>query len=95
MSLPSQRLAVLATKTRRIELRNPEENFGSILTDIARQLFPAPNTAAKIAAEVGCSPRNIEACLSGSQDWSGDAVAVFVAEICRRHRMRNIRVVAR
>lgn len=84
-----------SSKIVRSELRTTEESFGSILTEIAVKLYPAPNTAAKIAAAVGCSPRNIELCLSGRQNWSGDAVAIFLAEICRRHAMRNVRIVAK
>lgn len=76
-------------------LRADEENFGSILTDIARMLYPPPKTAAQIAAAIGCTERNAELCLAGKQSWSGDAVAIFVSEICRRHRMRNLKVVRR
>jgi hypothetical protein len=84
-----------ATESVRRPLRDTEENFGSILTDIARTLYPPPNTAAQIAAAIGCSVRNAEFCLAGKQDWSGDAVAVFVAEILKRHHMRNVRVMAK
>ena len=87
--------ATQSTKTIRRNLQKPEENFGSILTDIARYLYPPPKTAAQIAAVVGCSERNAELCLSGKQQWSGDAVAVFVTEILHRHKMRNVKIVSR
>lgn len=90
---PSSAIAVAhATAIVRSDLRLTEENFGSILTDLAKRLYPPPNTAAQIAAVLDCSVRNVELCLSGRQNWSGDAVAEFVAEICRRHRMRNLKV---
>lgn len=79
----------------RSELRVTEEFFDHVLTDIAVRLWPKPSTAAKIAAAIGCSPRNIELVLAGRQNWSGDGVAVIVGEICRRHHQRNVRIVAR
>lgn len=79
----------------RSELRVTEEFFDTVLTDIAVRLWPKPNTAAKIAAAVGCGTRNIELVLQGKQNWSGDAVAVIVGEICRRHHQRNVKIVAR
>lgn len=84
-----------AMQISRSDLRDTEESFGTVLTDIARMLYPAPNTAAQIAVELQCSVRNVELCLSGKQSWSGDAIALFVAEIMRRHRMRNFRVTKR
>lgn len=77
----------------RSNLRPAEESFGIILCEIARMLYPPPNTAAQIASAVGCSVRNIELCLSGKQGWSGDAVAVLIGEICRRHHQRNVRII--
>lgn len=80
----------------RNNLRDTEESFGEdILTAIACKLWPKPNTAAQIATELGCSVRNVELYLSGKQKWSGDAVAVIVAEILRRHHMRNFKVTKR
>lgn len=87
--------AETASGSVRSELRDTEESFGSILTDIAVMLYPPPNTAAKIAADLACSVRSAELCLAGTQKWSGDAVALFVAEIMRRHRMRNFKVLAK
>lgn len=84
-----------AVEIDRSELRDTEESFGSILSDIVVLLFPAPNTAAQLAAELGCSVRNVELYMSGKQKWSGDAIAFIVAEIMRRHAMRNFRVTKR
>ena len=84
-----------SAQTIRSDLRLTEASFGSILTDIAELLYPPPNTAAKIAAELGCSVRNVELYLAGRQKWSGDAVAHFVSEICKRHAMRNVRITKR
>lgn len=79
----------------RSEIRDTEESFGSILADVVTLLYPPPNTAAQLAAELDCSVRNVELYLSGKQKWSGDAVAFIVAEIMRRHHMRNFRVKAK
>lgn len=87
--------AASSSETVRSEIRLTEENFGSILTDIAILVYPPPNTAAQIAADVGCTVRNVELCLSGKQKWSGDAVAVIVGKILKLHHMRNVRVVKR
>lgn len=70
-----------------------EESF--VLADVVELLYPAPNTAAQLASKLGCSVRNVELYLSGKQKWSGDAVAFIVAEIMRRHHMRNFRVTKR
>jgi len=67
---------------------------GSVLSDIAERLWPT-NTAANIAAECGCSVRAAERYLGGQREWSGDAIAVIVAEILKRHRMRNVKVIKR
>jgi len=83
------------TKTARNDLRDGEEPFGSIFSDIAKMLYPPPKTAAQVAALVGCGERNIELCLSGKQNWSGDAIAAIVSEIMRRHHMRNFKVTKR
>lgn len=65
---------------------------GSVLSDIASALWPA-NTAANIAALVGCSVRAAERYLGGQRDWSGDAIAAIVTEILRRHSMRNVKII--
>lgn len=67
---------------------------GSVLSDIASTLWPR-NTAPNLAALVGCSVRAAERYLGGQRDWSGDAIAAIVAEILRRHSMRNVKVTAR
>ena len=69
-----------------------EQMFGSVIADVARLLYPPPKTAAHIAALVRCSERHAEFCLSGQRKWSGDAIAAIVAEILRRHSMRNVKV---
>lgn len=91
MGAESQAAHAAATKFDRSGFQSTEESFG--ITELARSLYPAPNTAAQIATELGCSVRNIELCLSGKQNWSGDAVAVFVGEVLRRHKMRNFKVI--
>jgi hypothetical protein len=83
-----------ARKIDRREIRDTEESFGSIIGDVARLLWPK-GTAAEVAALVGCSVRNAELYLSGSQKWSGDALAAIVAEILKRHAMRNVKVKAK
>ena len=62
--------------------------------DLAWKLW-GPNTPAKIAAELQCSPRAIERYMEGKRKWSGEAVALVVEELLRRHRMRNVKVKAR
>lgn len=78
----------------RREIRDTEGSFGSVIGDVARLLWPK-RTAAEVAVVAGCSVRNAEFYLSGEQKWSGDAIAAIVAEILRRHKMRNVRVRAR
>src|ERR1039458_10488182 len=82
-------------RTARSCLRLDEESFGSILTSIVRLLYPPPKTAAHIAALIGCTERNAELCIAGSQKWSGDAVAAIVSEVLARHAMRTVKVIAR
>ncbi len=84
-----------STENVRSEIRDTEESFGSIFTDIVELLYPAPNTAAQLASELGCSVRNVELYMAGTQKWSGDAIAFIVAEIMRRHQMRNFKVTKR
>jgi hypothetical protein len=83
-----------AIKIDRREIRDTEESFGSVIGDIARMLWPK-GTAIEVAALAGCTVRSAELYLSGSQKWSGDALAVIVAEILKRHAMRNVKVKAR
>lgn len=82
-------------RTARNNLPLAEGFFGSILTDIVRLLYPPPKTAAHVAALIGCTERNAELCLAGTQKWSGDAVAAIVSEVLARHAMRNVKVIAR
>lgn len=71
-----------------------------VLNDIAEALWPK-NTAASLASLIvgpdgkHPHPRTIERYLEGSREWSGDAIAAIVAEILRRHSMRNVRVRSR
>jgi hypothetical protein len=71
-----------------------EQLFGSVLSQVARTLWPH-KTAANIAACANCSVRAAEFYLAGERDWSGDAIAAIVAEILKRHSMRNVSVRAR
>lgn len=82
-------------KNVRNQLRDTETDFGDDLKEIVKTLYPPPNTAAQFAAEIHCSVRLIELYMQGKQPWSGDAIAFIVAEILRRHHMRNVRVVAK
>lgn len=84
-----------ATEIVRNGLRATETDFGEVLSEIARKLYPPPNTAAQIAAELRCSVRIIELYFEGKQEWSGNAVAFIVGEILRRHHFRNFKVEAR
>ena len=84
-----------ATKTARTGVQADEQSFAPIIADIARMLWPPPKTAAQVAAAIGCSERAAEFYLAGDREWSGDAIAIIVAEILRRHHMRNAKVVAR
>lgn len=90
-------LALRATKssqTIRREFHQGEESCGFVIGDVARLLWPT-KTAAHIAALAHCTERNAEFCLAGKQKWSGDAIAAIVAEILKRHSMRNVKVVKR
>lgn len=81
-----------ATKTVRTIDHHSEQSFGSIFSDVARLLWPEL-TAPNVASAVGCSVRVAEMYLAGDRKWSGDAIAVVVAEIMRRHGARNIKVI--
>lgn len=65
-----------------------------VLNDIAAALWPK-NTAAHLAAALGCSVRTVERYLEGKRQWSGDAIAAIVSEILRRHSLRNVRITKR
>lgn len=94
MRTASQRVIPQATETARTVVQQPEQSFGSILSDVSRLLWPA-KTAAHVAALVGCSERAAEFYLAGHREWSGDAIAAIIAEVLKRHHMRNVRVVAK
>ena len=63
--------------------------------DLARTFGASTHEEAKIAAELKCHPRTIERYMEGAREWSGEAVAVVVEELLRRHRLRNVKVRAR
>jgi len=75
---------------RPIELAT-DQMVENVLAEVAKTLWPK-NTAPFLAAEIGCEVRSVERYLEGSRAWSGDAIAAIVAEIMRRHHMRNFRV---
>lgn len=83
-----------ALQNERTDDRADEQLFGSVLSDVARMLWPI-KTAANVAAIVGCSERAAEFYLAGQREWSGDALAAIVAEILKRHALRNLKVSAR
>lgn len=74
--------------------RDTDQSVGDVLSNISRVLWPA-KTAAHVAAVSGCTERAAERYLAGDREWSGDAVAAIVAEVLRRHSMRNFKVIAR
>lgn len=96
----SQLEVARATKTVRPDDRETDQLAGTVLKDIAYMLWPE-YTAQCLADEIGkargleCDPRVAERYLGGQRDWSSDAVAVIVAEILKRHAMRNVKVKAR
>lgn len=67
---------------------------GDVLSEIARTLWPH-KTAENVASCTGCTVRAAERYLEGSREWSGAALAALIAEILKRHQMRNFRVEAR
>jgi hypothetical protein len=87
-----QRRAESARETVRPAGRDTDQTVETVLADIAYTLWPS-NTAPEIAALCGCSVRAAERYLGGQREWSGVAIAVIVAEIMRRHAMRNFKVV--
>ena len=86
--------AVTSLETARTSVRLPEQSFGSILGQVAKLLWPA-KTAAHIAAAAGCGERAAEMYLAGDREWSGAALACIVAEVLRRHAMRNVKIKSR
>lgn len=91
----SSALAVArAIETSRPVGRHTDQMVGDVLADVARALWP-DKTAEHLAAAARCEVRSAERYLGGHREWSGDAMAAIVAEICRRHGMRNIKVQAK
>lgn len=95
MSRISSASAGSAAEIDRSILSDTEGSFDTIIADVVLLLYPPPNTPAQLAAELGCSVRNVELYMSGRQKWSGDAIAFIVAEIMRRHGARNLKITKR
>ena len=83
-----------STRIGRSFVGHDEQLFGSVLSEVATTLWPK-KTAAHIAAAANCSVRAAEFYLAGDRDWSGDAITAIVAEILKRHAMRNVKIVKR
>lgn len=94
MSGLSRGAAALSPESDRPNGRDTDQMVEDVLSDIARALWPNC-TAANIASRAKCTVRAAERYLEGSRDWSGDAIAAIVAEIMRRHSMRNFKVKAK
>jgi hypothetical protein len=94
MRSASSVLRSAATEFQRTVVDDNEQLFGSVLSDVARTLWPK-KTAENIAAAANCSVRAAEFYLAGERDWSGNALAAIVSEILKRHSMRNVKVTAR
>lgn len=93
------RTTSLALAPRAIAMPRPlgrptDRMVGDVLSDVARTLWPH-KTAENIASCCGCTVRAAERYLEGSREWSGAALASLIAEILKRHQMRNFRVEAR
>jgi hypothetical protein len=82
------------TETDRPSGSQTDQLVEQVLKEIAVALWPT-NTAACLAAEMGCAVRTVERYFEGSRGWPGDATAAIVAEILKRHAMRNVRVTKR
>lgn len=76
----------------RVPIQNTDHMVESVLAEISKTLWPT-NTAPSLAALCGCSVRAAERYLGGQREWSGDAIAVIVTEILRRHSMRNVKII--
>jgi hypothetical protein len=90
----SQRAAPVSLESLRPSGREDDRLAGSVLADVAYLLWPT-NTAPNLAFHVGCDVRSAERYLAGTRQWSGDAMAAIVAEILKRHSMRNVKVKTR
>ena len=82
-------------ETSRQARRETDTSVGDVLSNICKLILWPENTAACLAAEADCSVRQAERFLGGHCEWSGDAQAAVIAEILRRKKMRNVRIVAR
>ena len=82
---------VSAPEIKRTDVHFERADEQLFLTDVARLLWPT-KTAAHVAAVAGCTERAAQFYLAGDRDWSGDAIAAVVAEILRRHKMRNVKI---
>lgn len=94
MRTTSLAFAPRAIETVRPLGRSTDQMVGDVLSDIARTLWPT-KTAENVATCARCTVRAAERYLGGDRDWSPDALAAIVAEILRRHSMRNFKVQAR
>lgn len=94
MSALSRGGAALSSEIDRPVEQATDQMVENVLADIARTLWPR-NTAPMLASEIGCEVRSVERYLEGSRAWSGDAIAVIVAEIMHRHGTRNLKVKSR
>lgn len=91
----SSALAVArATETDRPFVSATDQTVENVLAAVAKTLWPT-NTAPNLAHEIGCEIRTAERYLEGSRAWSGDAIAILIAEIMRRHSTRNIKIKSR
>lgn len=86
--------AVQARESARPDGRVTDQMVENVLADIAKTLWPK-NTAPNLAVVADCEVRSAERYLEGSRAWSGDAIAAIVAEIMRRHHMRNLKITKR
>ena len=87
-----QRRAVDAREIDRPDGPATDRMVGDVLTGIVWHLW-GECAPAKLAAIIKCDPRTVERYMEGARDWSGDALAAVVAEILRRHSMRNFKIV--
>jgi hypothetical protein len=94
MGISSSAGLACAIESARPTGRLTDHLVGDVISDIARTLWSS-KTAENVAVCAGCTVRAAERYLAGDREWSGDALAAIVAEILKRHGMRNARVVAR
>jgi hypothetical protein len=78
------------TETPRTTVRDDEQSFGDVLSEVASVLWKK-KTAAHLAAKAGCTERAAEFYLAGDREWSGPAITAIVSEILLRHAERSAR----